>query len=272
MKTRDWKCIYCWFFGKLTKEHVFTKSIVKEFFWSGWWLWYRHEKEHYSIDNQTIKNVCAKCNNEIFSEYDNKMKSFLEINFNNKLIFKWNIIEFKYDFFDLSRWILKTLYNSYEKNWYKAERNINFIYAYKDFILWQTNDVDFQCFVEVLRDPYLLEYDGWYDFQKETNEEYKKRTRTIKISNLVWKIEEKIVFIWKMLTIWDYIFDKNFKDCTEFFIRKNIVARKLLKNETSINLEVWTRTLFELQTKAFEWEDFNQFWKYYNDYIRKKYS
>jgi len=275
MKQKTCKCLYCWNIWKMTKEHVFTKSIVKEFFWWNWWLWYRNETQRYSIDNQTLNKVCEKCNNEIFSQLDNKMKSFLELNFHKTLIYMWDKIKFQYNFYDLTRWILKTLNNSYAKNWYVTEDKSDFITQYKDYILWNTENINFTCYVEVLRDIPLLDENNPFKYWEESQEEYKKRSRIIKTSNLCIRTNEKIHIIWKMLTIWDfifYVFDKTFEESDNFIKQKWIIAQKLNENETNITLIVGATSFFDIVTSVYEWSKLHKFWKYYDEYKLKSKS
>lgn len=102
-------CAYCGEEGKLTREHVWpaginvrTPEMGNRYF----------EKAHKVLSAEhTIKDVCAKCNNEVLSKLDDYGCSLFDRYFYDANVKKGGV-NFRYDYHRLSRWLLKISYNS----------------------------------------------------------------------------------------------------------------------------------------------------------------
>lgn len=271
-----WVCIYCNKKWKMSKEHVIPTWIVNILKLNQKWLGYQRQKMWYTFDNQTIKTVCAECNNWALSQLDEYMKNFLLQNFNDKLLLKWKKTKITYDYHKLSRWLLKIICNSNEINKYDFELKWSLIKKNKSYILWKNINVDYFLYIEIIRDPYLLEINWYYNYQKQSIKEYKESSRVIKVSNLFTTDNWNLVFLWKMITIWEfifYLFDK--EKHSKVFIEDTLESMNIVYNElkveyNNINAIIWNKTILDLFSQTYEWEKWLNFWKYYQDYKNKK--
>lgn len=101
-------CAYCGGPGSLTREHIWPR-----------WL---HEIEDHQLkynfaadkvlpEQQVIKDVCSVCNNGPLSLLDDYARQ-LYVGYFSKPYKAAKITRFRYDYGKLSRWLLKTAYNS----------------------------------------------------------------------------------------------------------------------------------------------------------------
>ncbi len=259
----------------MSKEHVIPTWIVNALKLNNNYIGYQQQKAWYTFNNQTIKTVCQDCNNWILSQLDEYMKKFLLQNFNDKLLLKWKKIQLIYNYHKLSRWLSKIICNSNEINNYSFELKWNFIKKNKDYILWKERNNRNSLYIEVIRDPYLLEIDWYYNYSKQSIKDYKEYSRIIKISNLLTWDNWSLIFLWKMITIWEfifYLFDKNKynkKYIESNLANMNIIAKELSPNKNEVELIIWNNTIIDLFSKTYEWENGLNFWKYYQDYKNK---
>lgn len=148
-------CSYCKkMFTKLTGEHVVSRSILTKFYENG--RGYSHYSESQTSNYLKIHDVCSDCNNSILSKLDDKFLKFysdFDVLQAQKISLGTEInIQYEYDF--LSKWLLKTLYNSERKQGYnnlpkKMER-------YREHIIGKRDQSKiFRIYVELLGDVNL---------------------------------------------------------------------------------------------------------------------
>jgi hypothetical protein len=102
------KCAFCGEKKRLTGEHVIPNGLIK-----------LYPRENITFSNNTkfkdnkglrVKDVCHECNNKILSKLDNYGVELIKENFIEE--FKADdILEFKYDYDKLSKWLMKIAYN-----------------------------------------------------------------------------------------------------------------------------------------------------------------
>lgn len=107
-------CAYCKTIQPLTREHLWPTSlhsrlvegnpIYKTAFWMA-----RLNKTIAS--EPQIRDVCAKCNNEILSELDAYICNLFDTTFVHAPL-RYEKIQFEYDYHFLKRWLLKMCFNS----------------------------------------------------------------------------------------------------------------------------------------------------------------
>jgi len=145
-------CAYCgdeYKYKELTKEHTVNKSLI-DFMELQKAPGYASFSDNYTINYLTTKDVCASCNNGALSRLDQYSIEFMEINNLLDLHIDENTkLDVKFDFDLLSKWLLKTIYNSERKNGYAEVENK--MYIYKKHILGEEN-IPFEIYLEILKD------------------------------------------------------------------------------------------------------------------------
>jgi len=149
------KCAYCdKTFDKLTDEHVVSRSFMTAVFprGSGYSQYYHKLSSNY----QKINDVCSKCNNEVLKRYDDYFIEFYRRIDQSQPIKKGTRMNIEYDFDLLSRWLLKTLYNSERKNGYPEF--IHKMRMFRNYIIGKDNRSRlFNIYIELLADVALDE-------------------------------------------------------------------------------------------------------------------
>lgn len=145
------RCAYCNnYTNNLTKEHTVNKSLI-DYLELNKAPGYANFKEKYIPDNLTTKDVCSKCNNEHLSKLDEYILSFVKEHqcLTKELLFNKDQIKINYNYDLLSKWLLKTLYNSERKNSYPylIKKMLN----YRKHILGEEKKY-FKIYLEVLAD------------------------------------------------------------------------------------------------------------------------
>ena len=96
---------------KKTAEHIFPKGLINLFPEQ----YIAFDTNKVFIDNKglTIKDVCKKCNNNTLSWLDTYGVDLIRYNFLKEISVEFKDDEFtiEFDYYKLSRWILKILYN-----------------------------------------------------------------------------------------------------------------------------------------------------------------
>ena len=109
MKKTEKTCVFCLQNNKLTREHVWPEGILKRL------PTYRErffEKADKVIDSDhVIKDVCVKCNNGVLSELDGYGCMLFDSYF-HEVADPGAEIQFRYDYDNLLRWLLKIAYNT----------------------------------------------------------------------------------------------------------------------------------------------------------------
>jgi hypothetical protein len=107
-------CAYCKVANKLTREHLWPASLHKRLVAVNqqdadtFWL----ARVRKSISNEPqIRDVCARCNNEILSELDAYICSLFDSAFVH-IPRKSERVQFEYRYHYLKRWLLKMCFNS----------------------------------------------------------------------------------------------------------------------------------------------------------------
>ena len=175
------KCAYC---GKgrdtvqFTKEHVVSHTFLNKYYppiTPSKKINDRNKKKNYQVGGyqnsiqrdscnyQTIPDVCEKCNNEILSALDEYFLKFYDLNTDCKLKKQGQLFTLKYDYSLLSRWLLKTLYNSERKNAY-SDIIPPYLHNFKKYILYNQENTDYelQLYFECLKDHEKLPLNAIY--------------------------------------------------------------------------------------------------------------
>lgn len=144
------QCAYCdKTTNKITSEHVVSKSFIDRYYKIG--IGYAKVYDKYTQNFLTINDVCQKCNNEILSLLDSYFLEFYKSNIPEDIISKQTSLKLTYDFDKLSKWLLKTLYNSERKHSY--EQIPKKLYRYKNYILGKDKRKRlFKIYLELLQD------------------------------------------------------------------------------------------------------------------------
>jgi len=144
------QCAYCDKTDeKITKEHVVNKAFIDRYYKIG--KGYANAYDKYTENYLTAKDVCGKCNNEILSRLDDYFLDFYEANIPSFTVDKSSTFLINYEFERLSKWLLKTLYNSERKNAY--EHIPQKMSRFKSYILGKDNRTKlFRIYIELLQD------------------------------------------------------------------------------------------------------------------------
>lgn len=155
------QCAYCDKLStKLTSEHVVSRSFIDKYYKIG--VGYAKVYDKYTQNFLTINDVCAKCNNENLSLLDEYFLEFYSSNIPEEIITKDSSITITYDFGKLSKWLLKTLYNSERKHSY--EEVPKKLHRYKNYILGKDKRFNlFKIYLEVLQDVPAEEIEKYAD-------------------------------------------------------------------------------------------------------------
>ena len=123
------ECVYCGTDKGLTREHLWPKCLIERT---------KHQSEIFlkAADRiiggePAIKDVCKKCNNIHLSNLDQYISNLFDAYF-NKFVNIDDIIQFKFNYNYLSRWLLKTCYNSKRAN---NPENAIYFHQYKNYII-----------------------------------------------------------------------------------------------------------------------------------------
>jgi hypothetical protein len=152
------KCAYCDTSKlKITKEHVVNKSFIDQYYKVG--KGYANVYQKYTENYLTAKDVCAKCNNEILGSFDDYFLRFYANNLPVSIVKAGDKFKIQYEFEKLSKWLLKTIYNSERKNAYSAIPQK--MHLFKDYIIGKENENGlFKIYLEILSD---VDYNEWKD-------------------------------------------------------------------------------------------------------------
>jgi hypothetical protein len=254
------QCSYCdKHFKKLTREHVVNKSLIKSNYDAG--KGYLKALDRHSKDYQTIQDVCPDCNNKILSHYDEYFLTFHENNLPDDFIDEGIEHIIKYDFGDLSRWLLKTLYNSERKNGY------NFIpkkmHMFKNYITKKDNRTKrFKIFIELMKD---IPKENLKKYGNISEDEFALTRNNLKVGNIFLPELLKLNAIVKYITTSNFVFyifilgSKNSKG-KQFQDILNIIYDKMKTNKIfyldpkkdSISLESSGNTIIDLFKSTME--------------------
>lgn len=161
------KCAYCdKLDNRITKEHVVNKAFLDKFYKSA--VGYAKVYDKYTSNYMTIHDVCEICNNGPLSLLDNYFLDFYSKNIPTSLIAEDSVIQIEYDFDKLSRWLLKTLYNSERKHSYS---NIpRKLHRFKHYILGKDKRIKlFKIYLELLLDVPPAEIEKYVDEETRSN-------------------------------------------------------------------------------------------------------
>ena len=161
-------CIYCGGSenGPLTKEHVLPSWLYEESTNLNIQL-LQASPDKFISNQQTVKDVCAKCNNEVLSQLDTYAKT-LYLKYFKKIVHKNQSFRFEYNYHMLVRWLLKVSYNSARANKGDVQSFIDF----KEYILKGTNCPSGLTIMVQLLTPYYL------------NEKEKEKVKNLEIKDL----------------------------------------------------------------------------------------
>lgn len=179
------KCAYCDKGDlKITKEHVVSKSFIDEYYKVG--RGYANAYEKYTENYLTAKDVCEICNNGILSQLDQYFLNFYSKNLPTVIVIPNTKFKVQYDFGKLSKWLLKTAYNSERKNSYVQLPQL--MYRYRNFILGREKVSKlFKIFVEILSDVPKEDWENLSDLP----ENFDGKFNFLRIGNIVFTEQMK---------------------------------------------------------------------------------
>ncbi len=191
-------CAYCgneYRYKELTKEHTVNKSLLN-FMELQQAPGYARFSDNYTINYLTTKDVCADCNNGALSRLDKYSIEFMKDNSILNLYIDENTkLNINFDFNLLSRWLLKTIYNSERKNGYAEVQNK--MHFYKKHILGKEN-IPFEIYLEILKDV------SEEQIHKQ-NKSIDKLKPFLKLGNVVFNSDKGIEYL-KSFTINNFMF------------------------------------------------------------------
>lgn len=256
------QCAYCDKTDvKITSEHVVSKGFIDKYYKIG--VGYAKVYDKYTQNFLTINDVCQKCNNENLSLLDSYFLEFYEKNIPENLISKDSVLPIKYDFDKLSKWLLKTLYNSERKHSY--ENVPKKLHRFKNYILGKDKrNKLFKIYLELLQDVPTEEIEKYVE--DKTLEVPKKltflRMGTIVFSN---QLKTGIKDLIKHFTSSNFVFhvfildpgqhkDSVFNEMLRnyFKISKKSQLFYLNPNKTETTLKASSRTIIDILLNTME--------------------
>lgn len=96
---------------KRTAEHIIPSALIELF--PDQYISYSNNKKFIDNKGVTIADVCKKCNGTHLSKLDEYGKYLISKNFYEKIPFdlKDNLFPIDFDYYKLTRWVIKILYN-----------------------------------------------------------------------------------------------------------------------------------------------------------------
>ena len=255
------KCAYC---DKsnidITKEHVVNKEFLKRFFKNG--SGYAKYYDKTTSNFLTVKDVCSICNNGLLSQFDTYFLEFYDANLPRFRISPSTKIQIQYDYNKLSKWLLKTIYNSERKHSYEQVQNK--MYRYKNYILGKDKRQKlFKIYVELLSDVPEEEIRE----HTELPEDFNGKIDMLKIGTVVLReeVNSKDKNITKYLLSSNFMFhvflidpgkqsDSFFKPRLENYIQKSRKSKLFLLNPKEVSLELLGsgRTIIDIAKDSME--------------------
>lgn len=224
-------CAYCgneYKYKELTKEHTVNKSLI-DFMELQNAPGYAKFSDNYTINYLTTKDVCADCNNGALSRLDKYSIEFMRDNsILNMSIDEDTKLDIKFDFNSLSKWLLKTIYNSERKNGYAEIENR--MYIYNKHILGEEN-IPFEIYLEILKD---VPKEQIYQYNKSID----NLKPFLKLGNVVFNSDKGIEYL-KSFTISNlmfYVFILPRKESSHKVINDQVKAFKNLCEKESIRI------------------------------------
>jgi hypothetical protein len=104
-------CAYCGGAGPFSREHLFTGGLLERTASSENSFQWLQRKRGFVEGDAVIRDVCKSCNNGPLSQLDGYLCDLYDTYF-NKFVRDGESIRFQYRFDELSRWLIKTIYNS----------------------------------------------------------------------------------------------------------------------------------------------------------------
>lgn len=129
-------CAYCGGSEKLTREHLWPAGIIKRVEYS---MRYTEKAGKFFDADMVIADVCSVCNNGVLSQLDNYICN-LHDNFFSEFFIKHESekIVFEYDYYMLTRWLLKISYNSARM----AGENVRLMESFVPYIMGNTRELE----------------------------------------------------------------------------------------------------------------------------------
>lgn len=109
------QCAYCHKEKKLTREHIIPESFLKRTNTPEMKTWLDRAPNKFINSDMVIKDVCPECNNGILSELDSYAVNLI-VSYNKKLKANTQKLLFHFDYYKLSKWLLKVCFNSARAN------------------------------------------------------------------------------------------------------------------------------------------------------------
>jgi len=167
---------------KKTSEHIFPNALIKLF--PEQYIAFNDSKRF--IDNRgiTIADVCEKCNGGVLSSLDNYGSRLVHDNFFKEIHvdLKDEVFPIVFDYYKLSRWILKILYNFRRSK----NKNVEWFHRALGYILQdiRIENIDFSIFAGVHINTTPLP-EQFYEYKPlQINEEPKLIGNSLAVSSL----------------------------------------------------------------------------------------
>jgi hypothetical protein len=147
-------CSYCASFEKLTKEHIWPKSLIKR---NPDFLTYNKTTNSFYKGEAVIKDVCAECNNDILSRLDDYLATLYDSHFAN-IVTAGSEAELAYDYNMLLRVLLKISFNSARSS--GSEKSVKLHQKFITYILKGTHRSDVMLRLQIVTDSTEFSLDG----------------------------------------------------------------------------------------------------------------
>lgn len=201
------KCAYCnREVEDITREHVVNKAFIDTFYKNG--KGYLKAFDKYTDSYAVVRDVCTKCNNEVLGRLDAYFLKFYNHNLPRFIIDSETKIEINYDFEQLSKWLLKTLYNSERKNRREDDLVPLKMYRYKEYLTGKRKDNKlFKIYMELLRDVPLEEIQQHCE---NIPEDFTGKIDFLKVGTIVLKSEVSSMGLENITNVNKYLISSNF--------------------------------------------------------------
>lgn len=259
------KCAYCdKTNNRITSEHVVNKAFLNKFYRSV--IGYAKAYDKYTSNYLTSHDVCDVCNNGILSTLDNYFLEFYSKNIPTIQIVKDSSIKIEYDFDKLSKWLLKTLYNSERKHTYG---NIpKKLHRFKQYILGADKRTKlFKIYLELILDVPPLQIEKFVD--EETRSQLPNKLSFLRIGTAVLsdQLRNGITEVVRYFTSSNFVFhvfvidpgkhrEKIFQQRLKEYVEiSGVVLNYLDPQVGSIIAKASTRTIVDILENSIEGED-----------------
>jgi hypothetical protein len=256
------KCAYCDKTDvKITNEHIVSKAFIKKYYEVG--RGYSNFEDKYTENFPTVRDVCSKCNNENLNKLDVYFLNFYGKYIPENIVNSASEIKIEFDFDKLSKWLLKTLYNSERKNAYSHLPQK--LHRYKNYILGKDSRTKlFRIYLELIQDKPKEEIRKFHD---DKSIEIPDKINFLKLGNTVIenKLNRESISIVKYFASSNFIFhvfildigeqnERSFQVLLNNYLKAHRIDRMTFINptQTQATLKASCRTIINMLEVTYE--------------------